>query len=235
MTTKYITRKEYAQKLRDAQENMEFTSEHEEAVRKIIKTTQRVIERNGKDLMSLKVIFQKYIDSSFSSGNKNYFVLDKEEMGEIYDALQETNIHDPKQALNKCRAYMSQGRIITNNIVREADMEYRDLFAKVETPQDYFRFMVEVEEAKNKHIDTFHEEAGSLYNKADDYMKFVYGLICIENYGKKRKAYQPKLKKCKGMIVDWEKDQIKYELFFDTRFKVIGVEGVVKTRTINHQ
>ncbi|HFJ9456982.1 TPA: hypothetical protein ACGW7F_002174 [Bacillus cereus] len=226
MTT-YITRKEYAQKLRDAQENMEFTSAHEEAAKKIMKTTQRVIDRNGKDLMSLKEIFQKYIDSSFSAGNKNYFVLDKEEMREIYDSLQEANIHNPEQTFNKCKAYKKQGLIIANNIVREADMEYRDLFSKVETPQDYFRFIVEKEEAKNKHIDTFHEEAGSLYDKADDYMKFFYALICIEDYGTKRRAYQPKLKKCKGMIVDWEKDQIKYELFFDTRFKVIGVEGVI--------
>ena len=48
MTTKYITRKEYAQKLRDAQENMEFTSEHEEAVRKIIKQLNELLNATVK-------------------------------------------------------------------------------------------------------------------------------------------------------------------------------------------
>lgn len=235
MTT-YITRREYAQKLRDAQENMEFTPEHEETAKKIIKTTQRVIDRNGNDLMDLMKVFQGYIDSTFCAGNKNHYVSDKDAMKEMYDSLslQERDVHDPSQTLNQCKVYMNQGRIIANNIVREADMEYRDLFAKVETPQDYFRFIVEKEEAKNKHIDTFHEEAGSLYDKADDYMKFFYALICINDYGEKRKAYQPKLKRCKGMFVDWEKDKVKYELFFDTTFKVISIEGFVKTGT-DHQ
>ncbi|MCU4956906.1 hypothetical protein OB990_11980 [Bacillus cereus] len=231
MTTTYITRKEYAQKLRDAQENMEFTSEHEENAKKIIKTTQRVIDRNGNDLMNLMKVFQGYIDSTFCAGNKNHYVIDKDEMKEMYDSLslQDENIHDPKQMFNKCNAYMNQGRIIANNIIREADTEYRELFAKIETPLDYFRFMVENEEAKNKYIDMFYDESGSLYDKADDYMKFFYAIICINDYGENKKLHQPKLKKCKGMIVDWEEDLVKYELFFDTHFKVVGVEGVVKT------
>lgn len=37
------------------------------------------------------------------------------------------------------------------------------------------------------------------------------------------------------MVVDWEENQIKYELFFDTPFKVVSVEGVVKAKTIDRQ
>ncbi|HDR7564770.1 TPA: hypothetical protein QCX51_001968 [Bacillus mycoides] len=234
MTT-YITRKEYATKLRKALETMEITPKMKETAQKTMNTIERVINKGGKDLMNLQDNFKSYIDSTFGAGKKDNFILDKDEMNEIYNSLQEKNIHDPKRALEKAKAEMSRGRIIANNIIREADMEYRDLFAKVETPQDYFRFIVEVEEAKNKHMDTFHEEAAVLFDKADDYMQFVYALICIEDYGANRKVYQPKLKKCKGMIVDWEKDQIKYELFFDTPFKVVGIEGAVKTKTIDHQ
>ncbi|MFK4423961.1 hypothetical protein [Bacillus sp. RC51] len=235
MTTTYITRKEYAKQMRNAMENMIITTEMNNTAAQVIETVKRVISKGGKDLMNLQDTFKGYIDSTFGAGKKDNFILDKDEMNEIYNSLQEKNIHAPKRALEKAKAEMSQGRIIANNIIREADNEYKKLFKKVNEPSDYFRFMVEVEEAKNERIDTFHEEAAVLFDKADDYMKFVYGLICIEDYGKKRKLHQPKLKKCKGMIVDWEENQIKYELFFDTPFKVVSVEGVVKTKTIDHQ
>jgi hypothetical protein len=235
MTTTYITRKEYATKLRKALETMEITPKMKETAQKTMNTIERVINKDGKDLMNLQDNFKSYIDGTFSAGKRDSFVFDKEDMTEVYNSLKDINIHDPKRTLEKSKAEMTQGRIVANNIIREADNEYKELYKNVKGPEDYFRFIVEVEEAKNRYIDTFHEESAPLFDKADDYMKFIYAIICIEDYGGNRKFNQPKLKKCKGMVVDWEKDQIKYELFFDTRFKVIGVEGVVKTRTINHQ
>ena len=219
-----ITREAYVKKLRNLYDkNNNKVLGDKEIAERLMKTVIMMKQnaKNKEDPMELLDITIKTIEKSFTMEQSGSFIFDKDDYAEMFAEIKPSDFMD----MSICNHHFNKGKTIAINIAREAKQEYLDMLNEVETIEDASLFFVELEEAKLKYINLFHKEAGYQFNQADEHCKFNWANLIIANYVSKRKFHQPKLHQFKGLIGFIEDGKVKYELFFDTPFKVVTIKS----------
>lgn len=227
--TEYMTQEEFVAQLRELhKKNKEEMLKDADLMGKIkelleLKKQNAVQNEDPMEILSLTL---KTIDSSFAYQQRGRFIVDRDEMAEMFNEI------NPADFMNMelCEFHFTNGKTIAINIAREGRDKFFDMINAVETPEAMLDFMVKFEEEKLKYTNLFHEEAGFHFDKANEYAKFNWANIILMNYDKTKKFHQPNLSKYKGVsaYIDAESKEIIYKIFFDTPLKVSVVKGTIK-------